>query len=212
MQDRQGPHSINAMFTYGKRLFQEWLVDQYSKMQGQRLGWMRRNQSTLRADVYRGLADMVANGDGDRPAASTGTRVILPSSFIGGPRHMAQLLQDAMAIVRKFGKPDFFITFTCNPNWPEIQSALRPGEQANDRPDIVTRVFQLKKKSLLHELTNKDKGILGKAVAHVHVVEWQKRCVISCLRGARPACLPAMMMDTNTEFTWPGDYLMPTSC
>ena len=28
--------------------------------------------------------------------------------------------QDAMAIVRKLGKPDFFITITCTPQWPEI--------------------------------------------------------------------------------------------
>ena len=33
---------------------------------------------------------------------------------------MVQKYQDAMAIVRKYGKPDLFITFTCNPNWAEI--------------------------------------------------------------------------------------------
>ena len=35
--------------------------------------------------------------------------------------------QDAMAIVRKLDKPDFFITITCNPQWPEIQRALQRG-------------------------------------------------------------------------------------
>ena len=40
--------------------------------------------------------------------------VILPSSFRGSPRVLLQNYQDAMAIVAKYGKPDLFITFTCN--------------------------------------------------------------------------------------------------
>uniref|UniRef100_A0A453CCJ0 ATP-dependent DNA helicase n=1 Tax=Aegilops tauschii subsp. strangulata TaxID=200361 RepID=A0A453CCJ0_AEGTS len=32
--------------------------------------------------------------------------------------------QDAMAICRWAGYPDLFITFTCNPKWPEIQIML----------------------------------------------------------------------------------------
>ena len=49
-----------------------------------------------------------------------------------------------MAIVRKYGKPDFFVTFTCNPTWPEIVENLMPGQTAQDRPDLVARVFNLK--------------------------------------------------------------------
>ncbi len=33
----------NNTFTYGKRLYQEWVVDQYSKVEGQRLRWVRLN-------------------------------------------------------------------------------------------------------------------------------------------------------------------------
>jgi hypothetical protein len=33
----------NSTFTYGKRLYQEWVVDQYSKVEGQRLRWVRLN-------------------------------------------------------------------------------------------------------------------------------------------------------------------------
>jgi hypothetical protein len=51
---------------------------------------------------------------------------------------MKALYQDAMARVRKFGKPDLFITFTCNPRWREITDALL-GRPANDRPDIISR-------------------------------------------------------------------------
>ncbi len=35
MHDRNPP--TNSMFTYGKRLYQEWVVDQYSKVEVQRL-------------------------------------------------------------------------------------------------------------------------------------------------------------------------------
>lgn len=33
---------------------------------------------------------------------------------------MHQLYRDLMALVRKYCKPDLFITFTCNANGPEI--------------------------------------------------------------------------------------------
>ena len=66
-------------------------------------------------------------GDGD---SKVGTRIILPPSFTGGPRYMHARFQDAMAIVRNLGKPDFFITITCNPQWPEIAdlpAGVHPG-------------------------------------------------------------------------------------
>jgi hypothetical protein len=50
--------------------------------------------------------------------------MILPSSFQGGEHAMGQLYKDAMARVRKFGKPDLFVTFTYNPKWKEVIDAL----------------------------------------------------------------------------------------
>jgi hypothetical protein len=38
---------------------------------------------------------------------------------------MQQLYHDGMAIVRKVGKADLFVTFTANTNWPEVRDALR---------------------------------------------------------------------------------------
>jgi hypothetical protein len=86
---------------------------------------------------------------------------------------MAQLYQDSMAIVYQYGKPDLFITMTCNPKWEEIVSALKPGKIANDRLDLVTRVFVGKLQHLLDEFLKK--GIFGEVVADIHVIEWQKR-------------------------------------
>lgn len=76
----------------------------------------RDNQKELRADLYKGLVDFVKERQLDI-VDNFGRMVILPSSFKGGERDMTQKYQDAMSIVRKKGKPDLFITFTCNPKW-----------------------------------------------------------------------------------------------
>ncbi len=137
MHDRN-PAS-HALFVYGKRLYQEWGFDQYNKVESQRLFYIRNNQGPLRAAIYGGIANAVANNDAN--IDNLGRLIVLPSSFTGGHRHMAQLYQDSMAIVRQYGKPDLFITMTYNPKWEEIVSALKPDEIANDRPNLVTRVF-----------------------------------------------------------------------
>lgn len=82
-------------------------------------------------------------------------------------------LQDAMAIVREHGKPDLFVTMTCNPKWPEITRELEPGQQASDRPDLTARVFKVKLDLLRDALFKKH--IFGRVVAQIHVIEFQKR-------------------------------------
>ena len=57
---------------------------------------------------------------------------------------MHGLYQDAMAIVRNFGKPDFFVTMTCNPKWAEIRRKLKTVKVAQGRNDLCLRVFCLK--------------------------------------------------------------------
>lgn len=86
---------------------------------------------------------------------------------------MTQLFQDSLCIVRKCGKPDLFLTFTANPDWPEIQVELLPHQTVQDRPDIVARVFHQKLQDLLNVL--KKKKVFGRVVADIHVVEYQKR-------------------------------------
>ena len=86
---------------------------------------------------------------------------------------MQQSYQDAMAFVRKYGKPDLFVTFTCNPTWPEIVTNLLPGQTPSDRPDLVSSVFYLKMKSLIADLMTG--RIFGEPVGFVSVVEFQKR-------------------------------------
>ena len=144
----------------------------YAKIEMGRLNFLRLNQDTLRSDHYKGAVDAIQSNDSTL-ASSIGAKIILPSSFIGGDRQMAQLDQDAMSIMRVQGKPDIFVTITTNPNWIEIQNELLPHETSNDRPDLITRVFNLKLKALIDDILNKN--ILGLCIAHLYVIEWQKR-------------------------------------
>jgi hypothetical protein len=59
---------------------------------------------------------------------------------------MVQNYQNAMAICGWAHYLDAFVTFTCNPQWPEIKRALLPGQQPRDRPDLVTQMFKIKLK------------------------------------------------------------------
>ncbi|GFQ71965.1 ATP-dependent DNA helicase [Trichonephila clavata] len=98
--------------------------------------------------------------------------VVLPSSFTGGSHYMHKPTQDAMTYVRHFGRPDLFITFTCNPKWPEIVDLLNQGQKSHDRHGIIARVFRVKVKHMMKLLT---KGcIFGNVRCHMYTVEWQK--------------------------------------
>ncbi|GBN83775.1 hypothetical protein AVEN_255490-1 [Araneus ventricosus] len=91
----------------------------------------------------------------------------------GSPRHMQQNYQDAMAFLRKFGKPDLFLTFTCNPSWSEILNSMEGVQRPEDRPDIIVLVFNMKLKELLEDICKH--GIFGTVLAHIDVIEFQKR-------------------------------------
>ena len=115
----------------------------------------------------------MTNADG---LENSGQHIVLPSSHAGSPRAMYQLYQDSMAICRALQKPDIFLTMTANPQWPEIVEALKctdgPDQKVEDRPDIVARVFQLKKEALLQEI--KKGGIFSKVRSVVHTIKFQK--------------------------------------
>lgn len=101
----------------------------------------------------------------DNAVDNVGRRIILPSTFLGGPNCMQQNYQDAMAIVRKYGKSDLFIIFTCNTGWLDIVDNLSYEIRPSDRPDIVARVFNLKLIKLMDDIAKK--YIFGKIDAYV---------------------------------------------
>jgi len=101
------------------------------------------NQKALRADTYKKIheitdkrrLDLAPRSDGMFPDDLKPPKVgrkILSSSMIDSPRWYNAKFQDGMAIVREYNKPDFFIFMTCNPKWPEIDSALKKGQTLQD--------------------------------------------------------------------------------
>ncbi|XP_021764733.1 uncharacterized protein LOC110729312 [Chenopodium quinoa] len=162
------PHN---MLLRAGRCFQQFVVDMYVKIQNTRLDYLRNNQDTIRFDLYQGILDSVTNGETD--ASKIGHVVILPPSFIGCPRDLRRRYLNAMALVQRYGKPDLFITMTCNANWPEIKAELQPGEKAQDRPDGVARIFRAKLLALKKQIMKKK--VFGEVAAMINVVEFQKR-------------------------------------
>jgi hypothetical protein len=157
----------------GGRLFQQYVCDVWVSTDQSRLRWVEQNQAQLRASLYSGLEDAIGHAENDVELGDLGHRVVLPSSYVGGPRYMNQRFQDAIAVARQYRGFDLFITFTCNANWPEIKTALLPGQCAADRPDLTVRVFNMYRSCLLDDITQR--SLFGKTVAYVYTIEFQKR-------------------------------------
>jgi len=75
--------------------------------------------------------------------------VIIPTTFTGSLRHIHEYAQDAITYVQAYGRPDWFITFTCNPMWHEIKELLFDGQSSSDHHDITERVFKKTFKSIM---------------------------------------------------------------
>ncbi|XP_074115105.1 uncharacterized protein LOC141537825 [Cotesia typhae] len=168
VMERDGESCYLLLF---HNLLNQFLVDMYAKIETERLCWIRNNQKTLRSEEHVHLKDALTKNDEELSAI--GKMVVLPSSFTGGPRYTHERTQDAMTYVRHYGRPDLFITFTCNPKWPEITELLRQGQKSYDRHDIVAKVFNLKVKHIMKLLTVG--RIFGDVKCHMYTIEWQKR-------------------------------------
>ena len=166
----QNPSPLQSVIHHGRRLFQQYVIDQWCRIESGRMRWYRLNQKELRSECYQSLQDSLVSNDQD--LTKKGVRIVLPPTHTGSPRSMNLHYQDAMALVRRFGKPEFLITMTANGNWNEIQNQLQQGQSYTDRPDLIARVFNQKKKELIEDLKS---GILGKCLSIVGVVEFQKR-------------------------------------
>nr|KAJ0205749.1 hypothetical protein LSAT_V11C500263750 [Lactuca sativa] len=143
--------STDNVILMGGRLFQQFAVDTYIKIETTRLVFVEKNQTKIRADLYQGVVDC----------------------FNAGPRDMRRRFLDAMALVQDDGRPDIFLTMTCNLKWKEIEDELLPGKSAQDRPNLVARVFHAKLEDLKVQLFQRH--IIGVVGSHVYVIEFQKR-------------------------------------
>ncbi|KAF8057328.1 hypothetical protein N665_1258s0009 [Sinapis alba] len=191
IQEREGKcHTL----LHSKRLFQQFLVDAYTTIESNRLRYLRMNQKSLRSNSFDSIQQ--SGNDGKKDMHDQGSQFLLPATFVGGKRYMKNMYLDAMAICKYFGFPDLFITFTYNPKWPEITRYVQPRNlNPDDIPDIICRIFKCKLDSLMSDLTKKE--LLGKTVASMYTVEFQKRGL------PHPHIL--LFMHPNSKFPKPDD-------
>jgi hypothetical protein len=107
-------------------LFNEYLVDMYSRVEDERLDTIRseifQQRMAKRMDVQRSIGDI---GSLQRLGRS-----VLGNSFVNSTRHQKKELANAYALCDHYGQASLFITITCNPNWEEIKNMLGMGQQA----------------------------------------------------------------------------------
>ncbi|XP_021741311.1 uncharacterized protein LOC110707591 [Chenopodium quinoa] len=146
VEDLLAEEEANIVYNYVMHLMAKGEVDMYVKLENTRLDFFRRNQVAIRADLYQGLVDC-------------------------GPRDLRSRYLNAITLVQRFGKPNLLITIMSNPNWPKIKKELAPGELAQNRPDLVARIFHAKLIALKKQIM--EEKIFGEVAALIYVVEFQ---------------------------------------
>jgi Helitron helicase-like domain at N-terminus len=136
-------------FLFFGRLTSEYLCDMYSRIEEEKLSFIERSHHE-------------DDDDAD---------IDLPCSWTGSRKWASEHTADSLALASTYGPPSFFITMTCNPQWPEITCRLRHGQSASDIPVIVARVFKLRLERLIHLLKTR----FGKVIYIIKVIEFQKR-------------------------------------
>ncbi|KAF0706862.1 hypothetical protein AaE_013911, partial [Aphanomyces astaci] len=169
LQERDGD-DFSDMLHGSSMLCKMYTTVGFVRVETNRLRYISQKGDKLRFDLYASVKEATERCSG---LHNVGIKSIVPSSFTGGKRYMKKCYFNTMAIVRKYGKPCLFVTMTCNPNWPEIISQLKPHQTSAERDDIVTCVFESKLTYFEDDIHKKH--VLGKVVASVRVEEFQKR-------------------------------------
>lgn len=165
---------ISKTFSYILRcgkLFHQDIVDMYAKTESERLLAACPNNASNR-QLNSSLGRDQPNGN----VTDVGRMVILPSSFIGSPRHRHEYAQDAMSYVRYYGHPDLLIIFTFNPEWPEMETMLYLGQLPGYRYDLTERIFKQKLKKLMDAMNKTD--ISRESRCWMYLIKWQKRGLV----------------------------------
>ena len=149
------------------RLTNEYILDMFTRELECRLHYIRSNQSRLRSLEHD--AALMAE-----ESVEESENIYLPASFLGSKRWVSNQIADSLAIAAIYGPPTFFLTFTCNSDWPEIQSQLLPGQNFTDIPVVVCRVFKQKLSRLMSALRTMFPNA-GHLLYSITSIEFQKR-------------------------------------
>nr|GFA44940.1 DNA helicase [Tanacetum cinerariifolium] len=171
------------------RFLQLYIHDTANEVNNRMANFGNEHESALKKEIVEGIYDVILRGDHD--ANNLGLRIVLTASFTGGLRYTYAHYLDVLAICRVHGSLSFFITFTCNAKWPEIEEFMEPFPQltTTDRVDIVDRVFEKKVRDYIAFV--RDSNTFGHVTAVLYTIEFQK-CGL-------PHCHSLLWIDTTSK-------------
>ncbi|KIH64075.1 Ulp1 protease family, catalytic domain protein [Ancylostoma duodenale] len=155
------------------KLYSQYIIHQYSRIEADRMAAIRRNCFELRsakASTLYKYTDEKLREKGYK----LGKLVTMPSNYVGSRRWCQKQYSKGMAIAQRLGKPNLFLTFTGNSEWPEIKkNLLGKHDSWITDPFLCVRVFYMKLRQFLRDL--KEGKIFGEVLACQASVEFQKR-------------------------------------
>ncbi|CAG8643392.1 30544_t:CDS:2, partial [Racocetra persica] len=82
----------NSNIAASRKLLQEFIVDMWATTEQSQLRYLCLNQSTLRADVYQGIADIIRNTTNEEVLLNNlEHRIIFLFTYIGSSRHILEV-------------------------------------------------------------------------------------------------------------------------
>jgi len=117
-----------------ERLALEFYCDAWAQVEARNLAFhqLASQQAKYQAASASAIMDQLRADN----ARCIGVPVVLPGSYPNSPRYYYNLYLDAVALPRRFGKPDLFVTMTCNPHWAEITDNIPQGSHWKHHMDI----------------------------------------------------------------------------
>lgn len=146
-------------------------------MREKRFGMLPRLMSEYVCDMYCRLIDeqlLFYKTHLNQPRKGTSQSYFLPKTFLLGSQAYRKYRLDSLELVRRYGKPTYFITLTANPQWAEFLPFKEKYHNIADRPDIVCRIFHAKLMKMINYLKS-SKSPFGRYIYLVCVIEYQKR-------------------------------------
>jgi hypothetical protein len=167
------------------RLAEYWICDMYSRQIDQRMDIIRNLESRIMMGQPRSQSqvapiseeeELERDGAGfNDPDDEDNIVSYVPKSVTGSKRHMKSCARNALQLISNFGSPHVFLTLTCNPNWPEIQSQLLQGQTAFNRFDVTVPVFKARLDMLCANIRRGKYFHGSKLTYELHVIEYQYR-------------------------------------
>jgi len=161
----------HPIYSTGK-LGQFYTMDTHSRIMENRLAMVREHNMEMRrekkSNFFKSM-DKRFRKRGER----LGMLVTLPKTFVGSPRYYRKKYEDTIAMINEHGTPDLFLTFTGNRCWKELTRYIKKGESWADKAMLAARVFSMKFKAFLDDITKKKH--FGKVACWAYSIEVQKR-------------------------------------